>query len=365
MPDATINFELSPRRGCDIDRRHSTTILPTRALALSAALALAGCSTFSAPKPTLEGAAPPDTAANPADSGKTGAASSAPSAPAEGMMEKTRESVRSTTLWLARGVDSWFGDRPFEEGAQVTDGRLSVGALRREAEGSSVNVRFNARFRLPNLERRAYAFIGRDNQREVVADTPGALTRQQRLLEDRPENQSFFAGLGLPFTDVFDFRLGFRGGLKPYAQARYRKPWDLSARDSIEFRQTVFWILTERFGSTTALSYEHGISPVLAFRWVNAATITQKSKNYEWSSVAGTYRNFGEQRLLSLEAVISGRPGTGVDVSDYGLQARWEQPVHKDWLLGEFTVGHFWPQKDALSERVASWAFGAAVKMRF
>jgi hypothetical protein len=282
-----------------------------------------------------------------------------------GVMERTRESVRSTAEWLARGVDSWFGDIPFEKGGRVTDGVLSLDLLKREREGSGAAVRFNARFRLPNVERSAYAFVGRDNQREVVADIPGALTRQQRLLEDRPEDRSFFAGLGVPLSDVFDFRLGVRGGLKPYTQARYRRPWQLNERDLVEVRETVFWALDDHFGSTTALSFEHAISSTLAVRWLNAATITQKSKNYDWSTELGTYQYFGAHRQLALEALVSGSEGTGVAVSDYGVQTRWEQPVYRDWLLGEFIVGYFWPRKDAASERETSWALGVNMKMRF
>ncbi len=283
----------------------------------------------------------------------------------EGLMEQARETVRSTTEWLARGVDSWFGDIPFENGGRVTGGRLELGAIHRQVEGDSFNVRFNAHARLPNVEQRAYAFIGRDNQREVVADTPGPLTRQQRLLEERPEDQSFFAGLGLPFSPLFDFRLGIGAGLRPYAQTRYRRPWQLSERDLVEFRETVFWELREHFGSTTVLSYEHAVSSSLAVRWLNAGTITQRTRNVEWSSVLGAYRGFGEQRLLSLEAVVTGKPGTGVTVSDYGVQTKWEQPVYKDWLLGEVLIGHFWPRMDEASQRLPSWAFGANVKMRF
>jgi hypothetical protein len=44
---------------------------------------------------------------------------------------------------------------------------------------------------------------------------------------------------------------------------------------------------------------------------------------------------------------------------------RWEQPVYQTWLLGEVGVGHFWPRKDAVSERSRAWAGGAALKMKF
>lgn len=298
--------------------------------------------------------------ANPAPSADT--SSSVQDVP---LWESARSSVRSTAEWLATGVDSWFGDRPFKDGGQVTDGRMSVNLLKRQDEGLDLNVRFNARFRLPNLENNAYLYFGRDNERELVADTPGAFSRQQRLLKETSANQAFFAGFGFALQESVDFRLGFRGGLKPYAQVRYRHPWELSPVDLLEFRQTLFWSLADHLGATTALSYSHVVSPTLVARWLTVATITQESKKLEWSSIVGGYQSFGAQRLLSLEALASGETKSGLGLSDYGLQTKWEQPVYKDWLQGEILIGHFWPRKDPLLPRGRAWALGAGLKMQF
>jgi hypothetical protein len=285
--------------------------------------------------------------------------------PGDNVLENARRSVRSSTEWLARGVDSWFGDQPFwEGGGQVRDGRLSIGVLKRQGEGLDTRVRFNARVRLPNVERRAYVFVGRDNEREVVADTPGAFSRQDRLLPETREDRSFFTGLGVGLRDNIDLRLGFHG-IKPYAQARYRQPWSLSDRDLVEFRQTFFWRVSDRFGSTTALSYEHALSATLAARWLTAITGTQKTKEWDWSSIVGTYKSFGAQRLLAFEAISSGRLGAHVTFGEYGVQTKWEQPIYRDWLIGEFLTGYFWPRFDVTSERTRRWALGFTTTMRF
>lgn len=280
-------------------------------------------------------------------------------------VESARRSVRSSAEWLARGVDSWFGDKPFSEGGKVTDGRLSLGLLTRQHESPDISLRFNARFRLPNLEERTYLFLGRDDRREVITDKPGAFSRQQRLLREDAANRSFFAGLGVALHDTVDFRLGFRGGLKPYAQLRYRRQWQLGSADLIDFRETLFWTLDDHVGSTTAVSYEHAFSSTLAGRWLTSATITQRARHFDWSSNLGAYQLMGPQRLLSFEALFSGVQGSGVTVSDYGLQTKWEQPIYKDWLLGEVIVGHFWPRADAQSARQRAWALGGVVKMKF
>jgi hypothetical protein len=288
-----------------------------------------------------------------------------PPSRSERMLETARTSVRSSAVWLARGVDSWFGDRPFEEGGKVSDGRLSVELQHREDEGANLSVRFNARFRLPNVEKQTYLFVGRDDERDVITDTPGALSRQDRLLAPEREEQAFFAGLGRTISDYVDFRVGLRGGLKVYAQARYRRLWHLTPIDLVDFRETVFWTVADGLGSTTAFTYEHALTPTLAARWLSAATITQDTGNFAWSSILGGYKSFGNQRLLALEGIVEGEQGSGVGFTDYGLRARWQQPVHKDWLIGDVIVGHFWPRPNALSERGRAWAFGASLQMRF
>ncbi len=334
--------------------------VPGRRAAPFAALALAGLGLAAcAPLPTAptppEAAAPPNAAALPSAA-----------APSEGVMETTRSAVRSSTEWLARGVDSWFGDKPFERGGGVTDGRLTVNVLHRRDTGTDFDVRLKARFHLPNLEARSgYLFVGRDNQREVVADTPTEFSRQQRQLPERAGDRSFFAGVGFLLRDTLDFRLGLRGGLKPYAQARYRQPWRFGERDLLEFRETLFWSVDDRLGSTTALDYEYVVTPTLALRWLNAATITQAVDKFEWSSSLGTYTLWSRQRVLSIALLANGRQGSGVAVTDYGLQAKWQQPVHRDWLLGNVTVGHFWPRPDAQAARSRAWALGAGLQMIF
>lgn len=282
------------------------------------------------------------------------------------MLATTRATVRSTAEWLARGVDSWFGSKPFEQGGKVSNGRLELGLLKRQHESADYRLRFNARFRLPNLEERAgYVFFGRDNRREVIADTPQPFTRQQQLQRETDEDQSFFAGIGLALFDEVDFRIGLRSGIKPYVQGRYEHSWPLGERRRLDFRETVFWSAADRLGSSTALSYEIALSSTRALRWLNAATITQESRHFDWSSSFGWFETYGPQRVLSLEALISGTEGSGVGVSDYGLQAKWRQPVHKDWLIGELIVGRFWPKPDPQTERRGAWAIGGTLRLLF
>jgi hypothetical protein len=230
-----------------------------------------------------------------------GGADEGPSLP-----ESTRQSVRGATEWLARLVDGWFGDKPFEDGGKVSNGRLDIGLFKRQDQSLDLDVRLKADFRLPNVERHAYFFIGRDDPREAIRDSPDELQRQQQLLAIRPVERTFLGGLGVSFRDLIDFRLGVGAGLRPYLQARFDLPWEIGAGQRMDFRETVFWTHEDRFGATSVLSYQLELTRTLALKWQIAGTVTQEQRPLEWSGSLGAYRSFGGQRLLSLEALMSG-----------------------------------------------------------
>lgn len=358
--------------------------LRARLAALAPILVLAACAAQPpAPAPSVADVAVAEPMAEPAaapvplpaaDPPPAAAAQASPSAPADAptvaeqaaeIADAARSTVRSSTVWLASGVDSWFGKRRFDEGGKVTDGRLELVVLKRQRESAEVDVRLNARLRLPNIDRLAYLYFGRDDERNVITDKPDALTRQNRLLVTQRQDRAFFAGLGRTLGDVFDFRLGVRGALKPYVQVRMRHYWQLDANDGLDLRETVFWTVDDRFGSTTAASYEHAFSATVVARWLGAATITQELPKIAWASSIGLFQTFGDQRLLSLEALVNGLQGSGVPALDYGLRAHWEQPIYENWLIGGIIVGHFWPRPDPLTVRRGAWALGTNLRMRF
>ena len=290
-----------------------------------------------------------------------------PAVPPAQALESTRRTVRSTAEWLARSVDSWFGDQPFEHGGGVSDGRLSLAVFKRQDQQADVDVRFNAEFRLPNVERFAYVFVGRDDRRDTVRDTPDDLVDQQRLRSTGPLDRSFLAGLGVTVLDAVDFRLGFGSRLKPYLQARVTLPWQLAPGHALRFRETFFWTQNDRLGATSALAYEWAVAAGMALRWSTAATVTQESRNLEWSSSLALSRALPGRQLLTLEVLGSGEgtSGKGVGRSDLGLLAHWEVPVYSNWLFGELVGGHFWPRPDRSSQRGRAWALGGSLKLRF
>ena len=280
-------------------------------------------------------------------------------------IDSTRKGLRDFTEDIGRGVDSWFGDIPFEGRKRLVNGRLGISTLWRRDDGFRFNVRFNGKFDLPNLEHKTYLYFGQDNERELITDQPETFSRQQRLqAEDQDDDQTFFAGVGYALRENIDLRGGIRGGLNPYVQARYRKRWYF-AEDEIEFRETLFWEVKEGLGITTSLNYRHGFSRTLELRWRNAATLSQSTDALAWQSSLGLFKSLGKPRQLSLEALINGETGDPVRVAEYGLRTTYRQAIYKDWLHGEAIIGHFWPKEEVDAERERAWAAGVGVTIHF
>jgi hypothetical protein len=297
------------------------------------------------------------------------AAAQQPAAPPpdiDGALRATREAVRGTTLWLARSVDSWFGDLRFEDGGGgVSHGRLSLSVLKREREPLDHALRLDARWRLPNVERNAYLFVGRDNERDAVADRPAAVSGRERLRIDTAQDRSFFAGVGLTLRELVDFRIGLRSRLRPYAQARLRGASEVWEDGVLGYSQTLFWTAQDQIGSTSTASLEHALTPKVTLRWLVSATVTQREPTARWSSVAGAWYALPAQRVAALEHVIDGRDESGMAAAEVGVRLRWQQPIYRDWLHGEVLVGHFRNRAESGAPRRDTWAVGAGVLMHF
>nr|WP_237251648.1 hypothetical protein [Thioalkalivibrio nitratireducens] len=281
-------------------------------------------------------------------------------------LETTRRGVDTTANWLVRGVDGWFGDKPFDESGGEVSGSVYVRGLQREDEGFKARVRFRLDVTMPNVNERAFVFLGRDNEAELVTDQPDTFRRAQLLLpESRTDDSTFFAGIGYFLRDNVSLRAGVRGGYKLYSQARYQKDWWPTEQSRLEFTETIFLAVRDGLGSTTALDYGYAFADDFGFRWRNSATFSTETDGVAWATALGTLKTFPKQRELSLDVLANGETDYDVSVREYGVRGIYRRPVYRDWLLGEVILGYFWPREDDDPDRREAWALGLATEMRF
>lgn len=325
-----------------------------------ALLTLATAGTANAQTSTPELIAPPSSEAA---ASAPGDVTNSPESSTERLISNTQQNVRSTVEWLASGIDGRFGDKPFSEGGKVTHGRIGLAFLKREGQSPNVGLRFNAKFQLPNLSNMPYIFVGNDNERDEITDQPDRHTLRDQIRQRNWTDNSFFAGVGAWLTEEVEVRLGFRGP-RPYAQARWHHNWELSAADLIQVRQSFFYTVRDRAGSTSSVEYQHAFRPTTSVRWLNTATITQKNPHFAYKSILGLYESFGQERVLGLETQFTQSRVDDITTDEFGLQARWEQPLHRN-VLGEISIGHYWPRSSDVLKTEGEWAFGAVVTLKF
>ncbi|MFO8005871.1 hypothetical protein [Thioalkalivibrio sp.] len=278
----------------------------------------------------------------------------------------TRQALHGSAYWLVENVDSWFGDMPFDEEGGRVRGTVRLRLVYREDDGLATDSRFKLRVKMPNVSTRAYVFIGRDNEQELVSDQSEAFTREQLLLpENESDSQTLFVGLGYLLRDNLDFRLGVRSGYKLYGQARYRKVWSQTEASNLAWRQTIFLAVDDGLGTTTSLDYTYVLSPRTALRWRNSGTFSTETAGVNWSTSLGLFQAFGDARQLSVEILGNGETDARVPMREYGIRGIWSQPVYRDWVIGELILGHFWPKYDDDPQRDRSWAAGLGIEMQF
>ena len=276
---------------------------------------------------------------------------------------------RSMCLSAAR-FDGFFGNARFDDEYQATYGNVVLGALWDERDRLDPNLRFKVRLRLPQLDERFNAFIGKvdpDEQVTELRDDFDSLPRQF----GRREDDAVLFGLGYSQPGrgggYFDADVGTELGfpMDPYVKGRYRIALPFLARNVLRLRETIFWQDSEGVGATTRFDLERLLGEKFLARWTGSGTLTQNTEGVRWYSSATLYQNMGGGRALAYQAGISGESSRDVTVADYGLRLIYRQRIHREWLFLELRSSITWPRETLLERREANLGAGAGLEMLF
>jgi len=290
----------------------------------------------------------------------------APAASDIGWLEDTRRGVYDISYWLVTGVDGWFGDKPFDESGGRVSGRVYLRLLEREDDGLDTTFRYRLSVRMPNVSERAAIVIGREDESNLISGQQENFDRNQLVRsESQTQSSTAFVGLAYAVRENVSLRVGVRSGYKLFAQARFTRTFPLTEAAALDFSETLFAAIKDGVGLTTGVTYRQLLSDRTAFRWRNSITYSTETNGLEWRTAPEVVRSFGGLRELSIDLPAEGETGSTVDVAEYGVRARYRQPVYKDWMFGELILGHFWPRDEEDPARRQSWAVGAGLEMYF
>ncbi len=366
-----------------------------RILTLAVALSAAGCAHARHAEPV----APPDSparaepVASPRPGGEAATGPQAPAAPVEPAQTGAREEERGpcelsrlagdravdaarrglyqTTCRAALWFDGLFGEERHPAAASNATGRVELSSTYSQYYGARFRGRFNARVRLPNLEKGAEAFFGRDEKKTIVEDREEGFALRSQFL-GLEEQDRWVAGLGYSLPGTYrqraDFRVGVSGSTAPeiFVQARNRNNWYMGKRDLWHVRETAFWSNRDGFGATASADFDHLFTRVLLVRWGSIGTFSEATHGMSWRSALVAYQDLHTRRAMAYELFIRGETDAPVGVKEYGSRVVYRQAIfHRPWLFGELIGGYSWPREKIRDLRRGSAVFGFGLELLF
>jgi hypothetical protein len=282
--------------------------------------------------------------------------------------------IRDGLFRLTCGSVSWldglFGNRSYESEYRQTNGVVTMGGLWSQRDEWDKVLRFRARVYFPKVSERFHAFLGRENEDEIVnesrAELHGLPTQFNRNAED-----SVFLGLG--YRDAirprgsFDFDAGvkIRSPLKPYVKGSYRFARKLSEQDLVRLREILFWDNEDQVGVTSIVDYDHVFNEELLVRWSGSATFAQETEGVRWYSNLALYHLFSEQRAFAYEISADGSTDRSVPLSNYGFTTVYRQRVWRRWLTMDVRTGVNWPRYSTEEVRRSNLFASVALELSF
>jgi hypothetical protein len=269
----------------------------------------------------------------------------------------------------AMHVDQWFGSTASEVDYMHTSGSIAPALLYDEFDGFQPRLRFQVDVPLPQLNESLHAFIGRVNRDEYVTERKpdsGAFARQYGPVEDdetifgiryrQPEQGGRFQA---------DAGVRLRTPLDPFVKGSWVFQHGQSESTLFSFRETAFWMNSEKFGATSRFDIERAFADAWMLRWTLSGTISQRTEGVRGYTSLTALRGLPGRRAIGAELFTKGELDADVPLGDYGLKLAYRKSVTRDWLVLETRVSYTFPKDDPLQTREGTWGVGVGLEMFF
>jgi len=284
-------------------------------------------------------------------------------------IEKIRDKTHSALCSVTAKIDSWFGkDEEFND--ESFGGKLIVGFREDEQEGFDPKVRIRINADLPNLSKKAKAFIGRTDEDAFISDSK--VTGIDGLANDlRDEDASWLIGLGYsnPSKSGFSTSIGAKisNGFQPYIKARYRHYKQIDENKLLRLSQTLFWRDDEGVGTTSNAQYNYSLSEKNLIAWDVGATYRRDSSRWNTGTTLTYFQKLAGQRGMAYKAYVYGEHGgsSTVDTPEYGISVSYRQPFLRPWLSLKTSIENRWVRTEDNEPRESFAKLGVQLEMKF
>ncbi len=178
------------------------------------------------------------------------------------------------------------------------------------------------------------------------------------------------AGLGFRLWETLqthgDLGLGIIARLPPggYGRARLRFVEPLGRAFLARQALTGFWRTDTLFGSTASAEFERPLARATLARLSGSATITERSRGYEWGGDLSLLTSFGARVGAQFGLSVAGATGAPVDVETARLYTRLRRDFYRRWIFVEIEPEYGWPWTPERG-RHAVWAVALRLEVQF
>jgi len=288
---------------------------------------------------------------------------------ASGSLDTMRAGLQWTVCSAAWVMDRMFGGKhQYAEFEDDTSGRAGFGLSWNEHDGTEFGGRFQANMKLPALNERFNATIGRANRDEYIADEVADIGPVGRsFYDDKPAE--WFAGLGYSVRRERDNQFNLGAGVKlasplnPFVNARYRHFSYPRDDISLTFGSTAFWENDEGFGLTQIFDSDFDLNRNYMLRLATSLRWSEETLGVRWRSRLALYQTIAHHRAMRYELNVRGETD-GTEPDRYGLSVTHRRSIWRDWFFIEAGVNLIWTDGPLPADRCDACP-GASIGFEF
>ncbi len=287
------------------------------------------------------------------------------------LLDRTQQAMSGITAGAAQKIDNFFGTSDIEEEATITRGRMTVGTLWDERDGTKNRIRLKGRVALPAINERTSLLLGRGEANELVDgsgdDNIDTLPTRFNDFED----EDWLLGVGYTRDAKLKRGWSFGAGIKltsplePFVRATYR--WNRTFSDDWLWRVEPRLFVQSQRGA--GMSVQNTLDHALNERWLirswSVAVVEEEVEGVSWTSKLIAYQNLSRETALSYSIYSTGETDYEVPVRDYGVEFRYRRQFLREWLFVELLTYRNWPREFLSEQREANVGIGIEFEMQF
>lgn len=237
---------------------------------------------------------------------------------------------------FASGMDEFFADEKVYYESTGSYLRLTLDTIWKEGVETGYISDVKLKLRLPRTQKKMKLVFESDADKRLDdVDHSTEKTPVQSM-----EESEYFAGIQATLGDEKKWRLkpsiGVHFGSNTELYVRFRADREYQFGGwQLHWNETPFWFDSTKWGLDTLFELDKKYGEDNLFRTSTFGRWTEVLDYFELSHTFAMYHTLSERRIVSYQASVYGISEPTVHATDYLLQLRYRQNIHKDYLFME------------------------------